>query len=121
MTETAFENSLKLVDECGLAFLHVFPYSPRPGTPAARMPQLEKAVIKARASRLRAAGAAALRRHLDRHVGQLRSVLVEQESSGRLGDFSQVWLQGFDPLEAGRPVEARIVEHDGQKLIGEPA
>ena len=120
-TETAFENSLKLVDECGLAFLHVFPYSPRPGTPAARMPQLEKAVIKARASRLRAAGAAALHRHLDRHVGQLRSVLVEQEASGRLGDFSQVWLQGFDPLEAGRPVEARIVEHDGQKLIGEPA
>ncbi|WP_084396329.1 tRNA (N(6)-L-threonylcarbamoyladenosine(37)-C(2))-methylthiotransferase MtaB [Henriciella aquimarina] len=120
-SEAAFENSVKLVEDCGLAFLHVFPYSPRPGTPAARMPQLEKAVIKARAARLRETGAAALSRHLDTHVGQTREVLVEQETSGRLGDFSQVSLEDFQGLEAGRPVAARIVRHDGRKLIGEPA
>ena len=120
-SEAAFENSVKLVEECGLAFLHVFPYSPRPGTPAARIPQLEKALIKDRAARLREAGALALSRHLDAHVGSLRDVLVEQETSGRLGDFSQVSLKGFNTLEAGRPVAARMVSHDGRKLIGEPA
>lgn len=120
-TESAFANSVKLVEECGLAFLHVFPYSPRPGTPAARMPQLAKAVIKERASQLREAGAAALHRHLDTHIGQIRDVLVEQACNGRLGDFSQVLLRGYCGLEAGRPIAARIVEHDGQKLIGEPA
>ena len=120
-TEAAFENSVNLVEDCDLAFLHVFPYSPRPGTPAARMPQLEKAVIKARAARLREAGAAALTRHLGGHVGQVRDVLVEQETNGRLGDFSQVALSGFSSLEPGRPVAARLVRHDGHKLIGEPA
>jgi threonylcarbamoyladenosine tRNA methylthiotransferase MtaB len=119
-TEAAFDNSLKLVDECGIAFLHAFPYSPRPGTPAARMPQLEKAVIKARAARLRETGAFALSRHLKTHVDAVRSVLVEQENSGRLPDFSQVTLKGFDTLEAGRPLEARIVAEDGHKLIAEP-
>ena len=120
-TEAAFGNSEKLVEECGLAFLHVFPYSPRPGTPAARMPQLEKSVIKNRAARLRETGARALARHLDTHVGQTRDVLVEQDTRGRLGDFSQVALQGFQTLEAGRPVPARIIAQDGNKLIGEPA
>ena len=120
-TEDAFSNSVKLVEDCGLAFLHVFPYSPRPGTPAARMPQLEKAVIKDRAARLREAGAAALARHLDTHVGLLREVLVEQDANGRLGDFTQVALRGFTRLEAGRPVTARMAGHDQRKLIGEPA
>ncbi|MGB3625607.1 MAG: tRNA (N(6)-L-threonylcarbamoyladenosine(37)-C(2))-methylthiotransferase MtaB [Henriciella sp.] len=120
-TEAHFENSVRLVEDCGLAFLHVFPYSPRPGTPAARMPQLEKSVIKARAARLRDAGAAALSRHLDTHVGKTLDVLVEQETNGRLSDFSQVTLDGFDRLEAGRPVSARIVAQDGKKLIGAPA
>lgn len=120
-TEDAFSNSVKLVEDCGLAFLHVFPYSPRPGTPAARMPQLEKAVIKDRAARLREAGAAALARHLDTHVGLLREVLVEQDANGRLGDFTQVALRGFTGLEAGRPVTARMAGHDQRKLIGEPA
>ncbi len=120
-TDAAFENSVRLVEDCNLAFLHVFPYSPRPGTPAARMPQLEKAVIKDRAARLRETGATALARHLGTHIGQQRDVLVEQDTSGRLGDFSQVMLQGFEALEAGRPVPARIVAHDGRKLIAEPA
>ncbi|MEM5515652.1 tRNA (N(6)-L-threonylcarbamoyladenosine(37)-C(2))-methylthiotransferase MtaB [Henriciella sp. AS95] len=120
-TEAHFENSLRLVEDCGLSFLHVFPYSPRPGTPAARMPQLEKAVIKERAARLRGAGAEALARHLETHVGKTLEVLVEQETNGRLSDFSQVALEGFDTLEAGRPVSARIVAQDGKKLIGAPA
>ena len=120
-TETAFENSIKLVDDCGLSFLHVFPYSPRPGTPAARMPQLEKTLIKQRAARLREVGQEALIRHMARHVGEIRNVLVEQDTSGRLGDFTQVSLAGFSTLEAGRPVAARITRHDNNKLIGEPA
>ncbi|MCH2458120.1 MAG: tRNA (N(6)-L-threonylcarbamoyladenosine(37)-C(2))-methylthiotransferase MtaB, partial [Henriciella sp.] len=120
-TESAFENSMRLVEDCTLAFLHVFPYSPRPGTPAARMPQLEKALIKERAARLREVGERALARHLDTHVGAVRDVLVEQENDGRLSDFSRVALTGFATLEAGRPVPARIVAQDGQKLIAEPA
>ncbi|MEQ9314479.1 MAG: MiaB/RimO family radical SAM methylthiotransferase, partial [Henriciella sp.] len=120
-TDAHFENSVRLVEDCGLAFLHVFPYSPRPGTPAARMPQLQKAVIKDRAARLRETGASALSRHLDTHVGKTLEVLVEQETNGRLSDFSQVSLEGFDRLEAGRPVSARIVAQDGKKLIGAPA
>ena len=120
-TEAHFENSVRLVEDCNLAFLHVFPYSPRPGTPAARMPQLEKSVIKARAARLRQVGEEALARHLRTHLGTERDVLVEQETNGRLADFSQVSLQGFPNLEAGRPVRARIVAEDGRKLIAEPA
>ena len=71
-TEDMFARSLDLVDECGLSFLHVFPYSPRPGTPASRMPQVEGGLIKERASRLRAAGDAALRRRLESEVGATR-------------------------------------------------
>ena len=119
-TESAFENSMRLVEDCNLAFLHVFPYSPRPGTPAARMPQLEKSLIKERAARLREVGERALARHLDTHIGAVRDVLVEQETDGRLSDFSRVALTGFATLEAGRPVPARIVAQDGQKLIAEP-
>lgn len=120
-TEEHFQNSVRLVEDCGLSFLHVFPYSPRPGTPAARMPQLKKAVIKERAARLRAVGADALSKHLELHVGRTLEVLVEQQTNGRLSDFSQVALEGFDTLEAGRPVLARIVAQDGKKLIGAPA
>ena len=64
-TDAAFANTLSLIDECGLAFVHAFPFSPREGTPAARMPQVDRRVVKARAARLREAGAAALERHLD--------------------------------------------------------
>ena len=81
-TESAFENTLAFVEEAGLAFLHVFPYSPRPGTPAARMPQLSRPMIKERAGRLRAAAKTALARHLDRQVGRRLTVLVEREGQG---------------------------------------
>lgn len=114
-TEAAFENSLRLIDECHIAFLHAFPYSPRPGTPAARMPQLEKAVIKERAARLRAAGSAALIKHLDARLGGETEVLVERGNQGRLPDFTPVRFDA-DPGEAGRPVRARIIGHDKTRL-----
>ncbi|HAW55051.1 MAG TPA: tRNA (N(6)-L-threonylcarbamoyladenosine(37)-C(2))-methylthiotransferase MtaB, partial [Hyphomonas sp.] len=85
-TEAHFENSARLVEECGLSFLHVFPYSPRPGTPAARMPQLDKAMVKTRAARLRDVGAAALERHLRKYDGQTVEALVERGNSARLPD-----------------------------------
>src|SRR6202021_3411408 len=78
-TETMFARSLDLVDECGLTHLHVFPFSPRPGTPAAKMPQVRREIVKHRARRLRAKGAEALRHHLDAEVGATRQVLVESE------------------------------------------
>ena len=74
-----FARSLDLVDECGLTHLHVFPFSPRPGTPAARMPQVARDVVKERARRLREKGAAALARHLDGEVGARRRVLIESQ------------------------------------------
>ena len=114
-TDAAFENSLRLIDECKIAFLHAFPYSPRPGTPAARMPQLEKTVIKARAAQLRAAGKAALINHLGSHIGRETDVLVERGTNGRLPDFTPVTVDAPD-AEAGRPIRARIIGHDETKL-----
>ncbi|TFF21658.1 tRNA (N(6)-L-threonylcarbamoyladenosine(37)-C(2))-methylthiotransferase MtaB [Jiella endophytica] len=98
-TEGMFQNSLKIVEECGLTLLHVFPFSPREGTPAARMPQLEKPVIKERAARLRALGDAAHAAHLGRLVGSRQSVLVEREGLGRTEDFTLARLDGGLPGE----------------------
>ena len=114
-TEAAFENSLDLIEACGVAFLHAFPYSPRPGTPAARMPQLEKSVIKARAARLREAGAAALVKHLNTHICRETEVLIEQNAQGRLPDFTPV-IFDTPSGEAGRPLRARIIGHDKTRL-----
>ena len=119
-TEAHFENSVRLVDECGLAFLHVFPYSPRPGTPAARMPQLEKAVVKERAARLREVGENALKTHFSRHIGETRDALVENGMAARLPDFTPVKLS-CSPAQAGRPIRAHITGHDGRQLIGDVA
>ena len=113
-----FDNSLRLVDECGLAFLHVFPFSPRPGTPAARMPQLERSVIKDRAARLRDT---ALARHLQSHVGRTHDALVERPGAARLADFTPVRVTGAavgqDAPGALTPV--RILGHDGRELEAE--
>jgi threonylcarbamoyladenosine tRNA methylthiotransferase MtaB len=114
-TEAMFENSLALVEECGLTHLHVFPFSPRPGTPAARMPQLSRAVVKERAARLRERGAQALRRHLDGEVGTRRRVLVESGECGRTEHFTEVRLAS--PAEPGAIVELTIASHDGQHLL----
>ena len=115
-TEAMFENTLSLVDEAGLAFLHVFPFSPRPGTPAARMPQLDRAVVRARAERLRAAGEAALARHLQRQVGRTVRALVERPGLARAEDFTEVAFEG--PAPPGAVVELAIVGHDGKRAAG---
>jgi threonylcarbamoyladenosine tRNA methylthiotransferase MtaB len=114
-TEAMFESSLALVEQCGLTHLHVFPFSPRPGTPAARMPQLPRAVIKQRAARLRECGARALRRHLDAEVGATRRVLIESDARGRTEHFTEVRLTSA--AEPGAIVELKIAGYDGKFLL----
>ncbi len=114
-TEMMFENSLRLVDECDLTWLHVFPYSPRPGTPAARMPQVDGRAIKDRAARLRLAGAAAVARHLDAQTGKTHDVLLENPHMGRTSQFAEVRFDA--PQPEGSVIPARISGHDGRQLI----
>jgi len=114
-TEEMFTRSLALVDECGLTHLHVFPFSPRPGTPAARMPQVSRAVALERAQRLRAKGAEALRRHLDGEVGARRRVLTERGGTGRTEQFTQVRFKDAVLPNVFRDVQ--IASHDGHALI----
>ncbi len=121
-SEAMFENSLALVEDCGLTYLHVFPYSARKGTPAAKMPQVPMSARKDRAARLRAAGAAALDRFLDSQTGRPAAVLIEkQEDDGRfLGHsetFAPVLLQS---AEIGAVVQVRITGRDGARLTAEP-
>jgi threonylcarbamoyladenosine tRNA methylthiotransferase MtaB len=112
-TEEMFSRSLDLVEECGLTFLHVFPYSPRPGTPAARMPQVAGPVIKERAKRLRAAGEAALRHRLQAEIGATREVLIESAEQGRKEHYLPVAIGGE---EVGSVVPLNIVGSDGERL-----
>jgi threonylcarbamoyladenosine tRNA methylthiotransferase MtaB len=112
-TEEMFKRSLALVDECDLTFLHVFPYSPRPGTPAARMPQVAGQAIKERAKRLRAAGEVALRRRLQSEIGATRNVLIESASQGRTEHFLPVAIKGEAP---GAVRRLAISGHDGARL-----
>ena len=118
-TDAAFENSLSLIEECSIAFLHAFPYSSRPGTPAARMPQVEGAVIKDRAARLRSAGETALERHLNTHIGQKAEALIERGTSARLPDFSPVTLNDSRPELSGRTASIKLTGQDGKTLQGE--
>jgi threonylcarbamoyladenosine tRNA methylthiotransferase MtaB len=113
-TEDAFARSEALVEECGLTFLHVFPYSPRPGTPAARMPQVAGQRIKERAKRLRMAGEAALRRRLVSEVGATREVLIESDTQGRTEHFLAVVIRGETP---GGVRKLGITGHDGARLM----
>jgi len=117
-TEAMFENSLSLVDDCGLTFLHVFPFSAREGTPAARMPQVHGAVISRRASELREKGVAALAAHLQNAKGRRIQVLMESETQGRSPDFTPVRL---DPCAAaaGALVDAVVSGNDGAALLAE--
>jgi len=114
-SDAMFENSLRLVEQCGLTHLHVFPFSPRPGTPAARMPQLGRDIVKERARRLRERGALALRRHLDAEVGATRRVLSESHSIGRTEQFTEVRLAA--PGAPGTILELKIAAHDGRQLL----
>ncbi|MCX5494818.1 tRNA (N(6)-L-threonylcarbamoyladenosine(37)-C(2))-methylthiotransferase MtaB [Kaistia dalseonensis] len=116
-TEVMFQNSLALVEDCGLTHLHVFPFSPRPGTPAARMPQIGAATIKERAARLRARGASALEHYMDREIGARRRVLMERGGVGRTEHFAPVVMPD---VPAGALVEARITGRTAQGLIAQP-
>ncbi len=106
-TEAMFENSMRLVEECGLTFLHVFPYSARKGTPAAKMPQVPVAARKDRAARLRALGAERRDAYLYTRVGQQESVLVERDGRGHTQGFAEVTVDGLG-IKDGALLEARI-------------
>ncbi|OYU20013.1 MAG: tRNA (N(6)-L-threonylcarbamoyladenosine(37)-C(2))-methylthiotransferase MtaB [Rhodobacteraceae bacterium PARR1] len=113
-TEEMFDQSVKLVEDCGLTFLHVFPFSPRKGTPAARMPQVKGPAIKDRAARLRAVGEAALNRHLMAQTGQTHRILLEGPRLGRTEQFTEV---SFDrDMPEGVIVSARITGWQGDRL-----
>ena len=114
-TETMFRNSLSLVDECGLTFLHVFPFSAREGTPAARMPQVNGRTIARRASELRDKGVAALKSHLAAAKGCRIQVLMESPGHGRSIDFTPVRLDAH--TDAGALVDAVVAGDDGSALI----
>ncbi len=113
-TDAMFKRSLDLVEECGLTFLHVFPYSPRPGTPAARMPQVAGPEIRERARRLRAAGESALRKRLASEIGAVREVLIESDRQGRTEHFLPVAVRGESP---GAVRQFVITRHDGARLM----
>ena len=114
-TEAQFDNSLRLVEQCGLTWLHVFPYSPRPGTPAARMPQVDGRAIKERAARLRAAGQAQVQKHLAAQVGLTHDILLESPDMGRTRQFAEVRLTR--PGTAGDMLSARISGVENGSLI----
>ena len=114
-TEAMFANSLKLVEDCALTFLHVFPFSPRKGTPAARMPQLAGPVIRDRAARLRAAGDAALARHLASQRGRTHRILTETPRMGRTEQFTEVAFASDQP--EGVILHAAILGHKGARLM----
>jgi threonylcarbamoyladenosine tRNA methylthiotransferase MtaB len=113
-TEAMFARSQEMVQECDLTFLHVFPYSPRLGTPAARMPQVRGDVVKSRAKRLRAAGEAALQRRLAAEIGSTRQVLIESASQGRTEHFIPVAISAETP---GAVRTLVMKGHDGARLL----
>ena len=116
-TDAMFANSMSIVDECGLTYLHVFPFSARRGTPAARMPQVARSVVKERAARLRGKGAAALSRFLSAQSGSEVEVLMERDGLGRTRHFAEIRLTA--PVPPGELLHARVNGHDGQRLSGE--
>jgi len=117
-SDEMFENSLLLVEQCNLTWLHVFPYSPRAGTPAARMPPVDGAQIKSRAARLRAAGSRRVQHHLQQQVGRKHNVLMESPSMGRTEQFAEVLFETDQPV--GQIIEASIVGSDQRHLVASP-
>jgi threonylcarbamoyladenosine tRNA methylthiotransferase MtaB len=112
-TEEMFANAMSLAEEAGIAHLHVFPYSPREGTPAARMPQLDRALVKARAARLRATGLRLHEAHLDSMVGTQQSLLVENNGLAHTENFTLVAVPGLAPRSL---VQTTITGHNGRQL-----
>lgn len=115
-TEEMFENSIRLVEECGLTFLHVFPFSPRPGTPAARMPQIDRSIVKNRSERLRHVGSTALDHYLASCTGRRIEVLTENNSTGRTPHFAEIDLD--KPVASGMLVSASVTGFDSGRLRG---
>ncbi len=114
-SDEMFENSIKLVEECGLIWLHIFPYSAREGTPAARMPKVDGKIIKARAARLRALGEDQVQQHLAAQIGETHHILMESETMGRTEQFAEVHFE--TPKTKGEIVAARILSSDGKRLV----
>lgn len=117
-TEAMFRRTLDLVAECGLTYLHVFPFSPRPGTPAERMPQVARELVKERAAKLRALGENALSRHLSAQVGKRLPVLAERGGLARAADFTPIRAPF---LRAGEMAAVLATGHDGRALLARPA
>ena len=117
-SDKMFAGTLRLITEAGFTWLHVFPYSPRAGTPAARMPQLPRSLIRERAALLRQAGDAAVIEFLDSQVGTVQDILVEKADSGRSVHYAPVRLAGGSP---GEVLAARAMRRDGPVLIAEAA
>jgi len=114
--EKMFANTLRLVDDCAIAFAHIFPYSPRTGTPAARMPQVARDVVKARAARLRETAARAKTTWLKEQIGTVTDVLVELDGmSGHAENFARVKLPESIPNSI---VATRIIGVEGDSLVG---
>ncbi len=112
-TEEMFQNTLALAADCGLTHLHVFPFSARPGTPAAKMLPVAPEIVKARAKRLREAGAAALRKHLDAQTGRVFQVLTERGGTGRTEDVTRVRIGNIPPSQM---IDVLIAGNDGKML-----
>jgi threonylcarbamoyladenosine tRNA methylthiotransferase MtaB len=115
-TDAMFAGSMRLVEDCGLTFLHVFPFSPRKGTPAARMPQVPRAAAKERAAALRHAGETALALHLHGQVGSQVELLIERERIGRTPQFAELELD--TPAAPGTLVPVRVTGSTGKRLRG---
>jgi len=116
-TEAMFETTRDTIARCGLTYLHVFPYSTRPDTPAARMPQVPGQIVMARAARLRQEGRERLAAFLDAEVGSVRQVLMERGGVGRTPQFAEVAVRPAP--EPGVIIDARIIGHDGTRLVGD--
>ncbi len=115
-TEEMFLNSVRLIDECNITFLHVFPFSPRDGTPAARMPQLDREIIKKRAKILRKIGERKITEHYDKLKNKEIKLIVESQNQGRSDTFAKVYLD--DKFEAGRIIKMLVTGKRQEGLIG---
>ena len=115
-SDTMFENSLSLVDDCDLTYLHVFPFSPRPGTPAARMPQIDRSLVKERAQKMRQKGEIKLDQYLSKQVGQRQNILIEKSGLGRTEQFAQAEIGTGEP---GEIISAEIVGYIPGRLLAD--
>ena len=111
-----FLNSVRLIDECNITFLHIFPFSPRDGTPAARMPQLDREIIKKRAKILRNIGERKITEHYDKLKNKEINLIVESQNQGRSDTFAKVYLD--DNFEAGKIIKMLVTGKRQEGLIG---